>query len=81
MKNPFTTKYLTNPEKLFTNIKNPTFYNDNAKKKQFLNCIVNCHNLYYGCNKPLKHTTSNIFKFYKPTNFNKKKQAKYPKMP
>ena len=48
----------------------PTFYNDNAKEKQFLNCIVNCHDLYCSCNKPLKHTASNIFKFCEPTNFN-----------
>ena len=48
----------------------PTFYNDNAKEKQFLNCIVNCHDLYCGCDEPLKHTASNIFKFCEPTDFN-----------
>lgn len=48
----------------------PTFYNDTAKEKQYLNCLVNCHDLWCGCDEPLKHTASTIFKFCGPTDFN-----------
>lgn len=51
-----------------------TWYSKRQLGKQYLNGICGMHDLWCGCDDPLKHTATLIFEEAKPTNFSTKDQ-------
>lgn len=47
----------------------PTYNTGKKNEKLHLNAICGSHDLWCGCDEPLKHTINAIFKHAKPTNF------------
>lgn len=56
-----------------------TYYSTRALHNQYLNSIVNIHDLFCVCDDPFVHTTNLIFEQVKPTKFTEENKQQIKK--